>query len=61
MSLEGSRGSPQRGSLSWDPNGGEKSDIIEINLTRISQAILCFLCMFEFSVNPCIIDQIHDV
>lgn len=61
MSLEGRRGSPQRGSLSWDPNGREKSDITEINLTQISQSILCFPCMFELSVNPCITDQIHDV
>lgn len=51
----------QRGSLSWDPNGGEKSDIIELNLYQVSQLILCFLNMVEFSANPCVTDQIHDV
>lgn len=59
MSPEGRKGSPHRGSLSWDLNGREKSDIIEINLTQILQSPLCFQCIFEFSVNPCIVSQIH--
>lgn len=44
----------------WSKWEGD-SNIIEINLTEISQSVLCFQSMFEFSVNQCIVSQIHHV